>query len=270
MLNFLSGFIAGAAGFAFDLLIAIIIFIVGIFLSNWLVKLVFKTNGIQKLDEGIRSFVRSFMKIFLYVIVFMVSAGTVGIPMTSFVTVLASCGAAIALALQGGLGNLAGGIMILIFKPFKIGDFIEAQGCSGTVNAITIFYTIIKTGDNKTISLPNGALTNSAIINYSTEENRRVDLTFSVSYDADIEKVKSLLLESAANHKLVFKDPAPFARLSVQNASSLDFVLRVWTKSSDYWSVYFDLNETIKKVFDENGIEIPYAQLDVHMNNKNG
>ena len=268
MSNFLNGFIVSAGNFAVKLLIAILIFAVGIIVSRWLIKLVFKFKGIEKLDDGIKSFLKSFLKILLYVVVFMVSAGTVGVSMTSFVTLLASCGAAIALSLQGGLSNLAGGIMILIFKPFKIGDFIEAQGCSGTVNAITIFYTVLKTGDNKTVSLPNGALTNSSIINYSTEDTRRVDFTFSVSYDADINKVKELLIKTASAHELVMDTPAPFARLAKHNASSLDFVLRVWTKNADYWTVNFDLNEQIKEVFDSNGIEIPYNQLDVHIDNK--
>lgn len=268
MKQFFDGLISSAGGFAVKLLVAILIFVVGIIVSKFIVNAIFKLKGVKKLEDGVEGFLRGLLKIVLYFVVFMTSAGIVGIPMTSLVTLLASFGAAIALALQGGLGNLAGGIMILIFKPFKVGDYIEAESCAGTVKSITVFYTVLKTPDNKTVSLPNGALTNSPITNFSTEDTRRIDLTFSVSYDSDIEKVKNLLLENAKAHELVLGDPAPFARLMTQNSSSLDFVLRVWVKKDDFWTVRFDLNESTKKLFDENGIKIPFPQLDVHMGDK--
>lgn len=268
MKTFFDGFINDAGGLALKILLAIVILVVGIIVSKCIVKLIFKLKLVKKLDDGVESFLKGFLKVILYIVVFMISAGTVGISMTSLVTLLASFGAAIALALQGGLGNLAGGIMILIFKPFKVEDYIEAEGCAGTVKAITIFYTVLTTPDNKTVSLPNGALTNSPITNYSTEDIRRVDFTFSVDYSSDIEKVKRILIENASAHELVLPDPAPFARLMTQNTSSLDFVLRVWVKKADYWTVKFDLTESTKKTFDENGIEIPFQQLDVHFDDK--
>lgn len=155
--------------------------------------------------------------------------------------------------------------MLLIFKPFVVGDYIDAGSFSGTVKSITVFYTFITTPDNKVITLPNGNLTNQAIVNYSKENIRRVDLTFSVSYSSDIEQVKKLLLETASSNEAVLNDPAPFARLVSQESSSLDFTLRAWCKGEDYWNVYFDLNEAVKKEFDKNNIEIPFQQLDVHI-----
>ena len=196
----------------------------------------------------------------------MVSAALIiGIPSASFIALLGTAGVAIGLALQGAFSNFAGGVMILIFRPFKVGDYIDASGLSGTVNDISIFYTVLKTPDNKHITIPNGTLMNSSVTNYSAEETRRLDIDFSVSYDSDIEKVKSLILEKANSHSAVLQDPVPFCRLTSQSDSALVFTLRVWCNSGDYWDAKFDLNESIKKAFDENGIVIPYQQLDVHL-----
>ena len=158
--------------------------------------------------------------------------------------------------------------MLLIFRPFKLGDFIDAGGCSGSVVDIGIFYTTLQTGDNKSITIPNGSLMNSNVTNYSVHDTRRVDFVFSVAYGSDVDKVKAILLEEAGKHTLTMKDPAPFCRLSKQNASSLDFTLRVWAKSSDYWTVNFDLLEAINNRLVSEGIEIPFNQLDVHVKNK--
>ena len=189
----------------------------------------------------------------------------IGVPMASLVTVVGSCAVAIGLALQGGLSNIAGGLMLLIFKPFKVGDFISTNGMDGTVKTISIFYTTIVTVDNKIIQLPNGALSNSNIINYSANKTRRVDLDISVSYDSDIEKVKKVLTKILDNQELVLQEEEKFVRLKSHGSSALVFTVRSWVETPNYWTVYFDLMETIKKEFDKNKIEIPYEQVDVHM-----
>ena len=182
----------------------------------------------------------------------------IGIPMTSMLTVFGTATLAFGLALQGGLTNMMGGLMLLIFKPFKVGEFIETHSDSGIVEEITIFYTILKTGDNKKIVIPNGPLSNETIINYSACEKRRLDLNFSVSYDSDIDKVKKILLDTLNEEELVLKDEEIFARLSSHGDSALVFTTRVWVKTVDYWAANFNLQENIKKALDRNKIEIPY------------
>lgn len=244
---------------------AFVIVFVGFRLCKWLLKLIQKGKGFHRLDTGVQTFLISFLNIVLKTLILLTAASVLGVPMTNFVAVLGSAGLAIGLALQGALANFAGGIMILIFKPFEVGDFIESAGVSGTVRSISILYTTLLTPDNRRIVIPNGTLSNATVVDYSSESSRRVELIFSVSYDSDIETVKQTLLDTASAHPLVLKDPAPFARLSKQNDSSLDFVLRVWCQSGDYWTVNFDLNEEVKKVFDQKGIEIPFPQMDVHL-----
>ena len=251
--------------FGLKLLAAIVVLIVGIKLSGLLVKKFNKSRGFEKIDTSVGHFLLSVVKILLYVVVVITAAGIIGIPATSFITVLASAGVAIGLALQGSLANIAGSIMILFFRPFKIGDFIEGNGVSGTVEDITLFYTVIKTPDNKTITCPNGALSNGNIINYSTKDTRRVDLTFSVAYDTDIDRVKAIIMAIIESEDCVLNDPEPFVALSAHNESSIDFVARAWCKSSDYWTLHFNLLEKTKKAFDVAGIEIPFPQMDVHV-----
>ena len=188
--------------------------------------------------------------------------------MASLVALIASAGVAIGLALQGALSNLAGGIMIMILRPFHIGNFVEIDGVSGTVKDVGIFYTVINTGDNKVITIPNGNVMANSITNYSKNDTRRVDLVFGVAYGSDVERVKAILLEEADKHELALKDPAPFARLTEQADNSLDFTLRVWANAGDFWTVKLDLLESINKRLEEEGIEIPYNQLDVHIKNE--
>ena len=180
---------------------------------------------------------------------------------------LASCGVAIGLALQGSLSNFAGGLMILFFKPFKVGDFIEASGESGVVTEITVVYTVLTTPDNKRVTIPNGSLTNSVIENYSAEPLRRVDLTFSTDYGCDIDMVKTVIGKLVEEHPLALAEPEPFVRLSAHGDSALTYAVRVWCKSEDYWTVHFDLTESVKKAFDQHDISIPYPQMDVHIKN---
>ncbi len=242
----------------------LIVLFVGLKVAKVVVNLVAKGKGFQKLEVSVQSFLKSFIKIMLYALVIASTAMIWGIPATSFLTIFASAGIAVGMALQGALSNLAGGIMILIFKPFRVGDYIENSGLAGTVKDITIIYTILVTVDNKIITIPNGNLTNSNVINYSAMPERRVDLTFSASYSDDIEKVEKVLLEVAAASDKVLKDPAPFVRLVAQSASSLDYTFRVWCKGSDYWDVYFDMMEEARKAFAKNGLSIPFQQIDVH------
>ena len=251
------------------LIASIIVIFIGMKLIKFLKKWFKNTPKLEKIDMGVRTFLSSFLGITLYIILFLSVAMILGIPTTSFMTALASCGLAIGLALQGALSNLAGGIMILIFKPFKVGDYITTSSTSGTVSNITIMYTVLTTPDNKVITIPNGTLTNSVIENYSTSEKRRVDLVFTTSYDCDTQKVKSILLDALNNHEKVLKDPEPFARLSKHGDSALEYTVRAWCMSSDYWDVNFDLIETVKKEFDLNGISIPFPQMDIHINNSN-
>lgn len=257
-----------ATSLGLKILISILILVVGLFLIKWIKKFLKYSAKLNKIDMGIRSFLASFSTIALYALLFITIAMILGVPVTSFITVLASCGVAIGLALQGALSNFAGGIMILLFKPFKVGDFIEAAGESGTVAEVSVVYTVLMTPDNKRITIPNGSLTNSVIENYSAEKLRRVDLTFSTAYSCDIEQVRGIIYKVASSHPMALKDPEPFVRLSKHNESSLDYTVRVWCDGANYWDVYFDVIEGVKRAFDENGIEIPYPQMDVHVKNQ--
>ena len=249
------------------ILSSLIVLIIGLKVIKWLKKWLKTSSRLDKLDDGIRTFLSSFSSIALYIVLFITIAMMMGIPTTSFITALASCGVAIGLAMQGSLSNFAGGIMILLFKPFKVGDYINAGGNSGTVSEITVVYTVITTPDNKVITIPNGTLSNSVIENYSAKDLRRVDLTFDTSYTSDVDKVKNVLSGVVNAHNLVLKDPEPFVRLSSHNESALTYTVRVWCKAEDYWAVNFDLLEQVKKKFDEENIEIPFPQVDVHVKN---
>lgn len=250
------------------LIIALLVLIIGSLLIKFVMKLLNKRKLGKHEDPTVRRFLMNFIKIGLNILLVVTVIAIMGVPMASVVAVIASAGVAVGLALQGSLSNLAGGIMILIFRPFKLGDFIEVGGMSGSVMDIGIFYTTLKTGDNKSITIPNGALMNDKVINYSVHETRRVDFTFSVAYGSDVDKVRAILLEEAEKHEKALKDPAPFCRLSKQNENSLDFVLRVWVNSADYWTVNFDVLEAVNNRLKEEGIEIPFKQMDVHVKNK--
>lgn len=247
---------------------AALVLIIGLKLCKWFIKRVSKAKFYVKLDKGIQTFITSALKIVLYAFVIIIVVTILGVPQSSFVSLLTSAGVAIGLALQGSLSNFAGGILILIFKPFRVGDYIEAQMVQGTVQDINVIYTVITTFDNKKITLPNGALTNSNIINYSAMTTRRVDLTFSVSYDSDIDFVKELILKNVKDNPLVLEDPAPFVGLKAQGDSALQFIMQAWCNKEDYGTVLFGLNENIKKEFDKNNVQIPYPQMDVHIKEK--
>lgn len=247
------------------IIVGLVILIIGFNIINIIEKKLKKPHKFSRIDQTVKSFLISFTTISLKILLMVIFLSIVGVPMASLVTIIGSCAVAIGLALQGGLSNIAGGLMILIFKPFKVGDFINTNGYEGTVKAITMFYTVINTLDNRIIHLPNGSLSNSNIVNYTANKERRVDIDFSVSYNSDIEEVKKVVNEVIDKHELIIHDKEKFIRLNKHEESALIFTLRVWVKTEDYWKVYFDLMEQIKEAFDKNNIEIPFNQLDVHM-----
>lgn len=219
----------------------------------------------KNVDPLLESFTSSMLKTLLYVVLFFLIIGIAGVKATSLLTVLGTAGLAVGLALQGSLSNLAGGLLILFFKPFTKGEFISASsGVEGTVEKIQILYTILTTTDNRVIIVPNSQLANNAITNVSRNPIRRLDMVFSVSYDTPTEKVKEILNKIANAHPAVLKDKPFNIRMSVQNASSLDFICRVWVKKEDYWNTKFDFNEIVKAEFDANNIEIPYQKIDIY------
>ncbi len=250
------------------IILAIIVLIIGL----WIIKLFIKglNKGMEKgdVDISLRKFLGNLAGILLKVLLLISVASMIGIATTSFIAILGAAGLAVGLALQGGLANFAGGIIILIFKPFKVGDFIEAQGYLGTVREISIFTTILKTPDNKTVIIPNGALSNGSMVNFSTEQTRRVEFVFGIGYNDDILKVKNVLNSIVEADTRIFKDPKPIIAVGELADSSVNFKVMVWCSSSDYWSVFFDTNEKVKLTFDKEGISIPFPQRDVHMYNE--
>ena len=242
-------------------LLAIVVWFVGKFIVNKIMGLVGKIKVLDKIEPNSRTFVLSALKGFLYVVLIVSIVAILGVPMASVITVLGTAGAAIALSLQGSLSNLAGGIMLVIFRPFKVGDFVEASGVTGTVKEITLFYTVLNTVDNCRINVPNGALMNANIIDYSAEETRRVDLTFASAKSEDPQKIQTLMLEVMDGNEKVLKDPAPFARLSGGTNEAMQFTARAWCKTADYWDVYFDLTQAITEKLGENGVQAPAVRV---------
>jgi small conductance mechanosensitive channel len=216
-------------------------------------------------DRSLHAFLRTAIKVLLLFLTVLMVAPVLNIPVTSLVAVLSVVGLAISLAIQNSLSNVAGGIQLLTSKPFKIGDYVEAGGSAGTVVYVGVFYTKIHSTDNKLIQIPNSQITADKIINYTAEPERRVDLTFTVSYDAPVETVKGAIAQVMGSHPLTLTTPEPFVRVSKYGDSSIEYTLRVWCATGDYWTVYFDLLEQVKAVFDREGIEMTYPHLNVHM-----
>lgn len=243
---------------------AIIIFVVGRFLISFLKKLLAKILSKRHIDPGIQSFVKSLVNILLTILLIIAVIGKLGVETTSFAALLASAGVAIGMALSGNLQNFAGGLIVLLFRPYKVGDWIESQGVSGTVREIQIFHTILTTADNKVIYIPNGALSSGTVTNYSREETRRVDWVIGVEYGENFDKVESTVQRIIAADKRILDTPEPFIALHALDASSVNVVIRVWVKTADYWGVYFDMNKTIYTVFNKEGIGFPFPQLTVH------
>ncbi len=250
------------------LLLTIVVLIVGLWIVKLLVKATNKAMERSGVEASLRKFLSTLFRVLLKVLLLISVATMLGIETTSFVAILGAAGLAVGLALQGGLANFAGGVLILIFKPFKVGDFIDAQGHAGVVSEITVFTTVLKTPDNKTIIIPNGALSNGSMVNYSTEEKRRVDMVFGIGYGDDISKAKQILRRIVDEDERVLKDPAPQIVVAELADSSVNFNFRVWCTGADYWDIFFDMNEKVKLEFDKEGISIPFPQRDVHLYNQ--
>lgn len=244
---------------------AIVVLVIGWWLIGKVVNLTVKAMEKNELDVTLQRFLSSIIGIGLKALLIISVASMVGIATTSFVAVLGAAGLAIGLALQGSLSNFAGGVLLILFKPYKVGDFIEAQGHAGVVQSIQIFNTVMKTGDNKTIIIPNGPISNGSITNYSTEDTRRVDMSFGIGYDDDIDAARDALEEIIAADDRILKDPAHLIVVAELADSSVNFTVRVWVNSADYWGVFFAMQETVKKTFDAKKISIPYPQQDVHL-----
>lgn len=247
-----------------DLLGAIIIYIVGRFIIKQVGRLLARILEKRKLEISVQTFLRSLVSILLNLILAFAIVSRLGVETTSFAALLASAGVAIGMALSGNLSNFAGGLIILVFKPFKVGDYIEGQNANGTVREIQIFHTILTTVDNKVIYVPNGALSSNAITNYSKQETRRAEWVFGVEYGEDFEKVKAVLQRIIDADPRILKDPAPMIALGALSASSVDIKVRAWAKTADYWDVYFDMNKIVYDAFNKEGIGFPFPQLTVH------
>ncbi len=247
------------------ILMAILVLFVGLRIIKVVTKGINKAMIKRNVDDSLRPFLISMLNILLKVMLFISVIQMIGIETTSFVAVLASAGLALGLALSGTLQNFAGGVIILLFKPFKKGDFIEAQSYTGTVFAIQIFATILKTVDNKTVFIPNGPLSSGSLINYTAEDTRRVDMTFGVSYSAPLDKVRNILQKLLDEDPRVMKESANLIAVASLGDNSVNFTVRVWVQSPDYWPLFFDFQEKVKIAFDQEGISIPFPQMDVHL-----
>lgn len=248
---------------------AVLVLILGTWIIKALVRAFSRIMDKRDIDASLKPFLKNIVSVILRVLLVISVLGMLGIEMTSFIAIIGAAGLAIGMALSGTLQNFAGGVMILLFKPFKVGDYIEAQGFSGTVNQIQIFNTILKTPDNKTIIIPNGGLSTSAMTNYSTEATRRVDWTIGIGYGDDAAKAEAVIRKLLAEDERILQEPDVFVAVSALADSSVNFVVRAWVKAEDYWGVYFDMNRKVYEVFDKEGLNIPFPQMDVHIHQSN-
>ena len=264
-----SGFFSGVMDYFRNILplliIAVIVLVLGILLSRIISRIASKAMKRSNMDNAARSFIVSVIRVVLYAVVIIMALSVLNVPMSSIITILGAAGLAASLALQNCLTNLCGGFIILCSKPFSAGDTVELDGTVGVVQAIGILYTKLNTFDGKTILIPNGNVTSARLINYTETPTRRVDLTFDISYDADFNLARSLILTAAMEDPLILSDPAPIVRMAAHKESAIAIDVRVWVKNDDFMEVSYTLNETVKRIFDRSGIEIPYNQLDVHI-----
>ncbi len=254
-----------AVEYGTGLLYAVIVLIIGLWIAGMITKSTKKAMLKSKMDDSLVPFLTSLIGTILKILVVISALGMLGIEMTSFIAILGAAGLAVGMALSGTLQNFAGGVMILIFKPFKVGDFINAQGHSGTVKAIQIFNTILNTPDNKVIIIPNGGLSNSSMTNFSALETRRVDWSFGIAYGDDVAKAEEVLNKLISADKRILKDPAPFIGLGALADSSVNITVRVWVNAADYWGVFFDMNKSVYNTFGNEGLNFPFPQMDVHL-----
>jgi small conductance mechanosensitive channel len=256
-----------ATSYGLKLLMAIVVLIIGLMIIRALTKGIVRVMGKANVSESLVPFLRSLISVALKIMLIISVMGMIGIQMTSFIAVLGAVGLAVGLALQGTLQNFAGGVIILLFKPYKVGDYIETNGYAGSVREIQIFTTVLTTPDNKTIIIPNSPIATGSMINYSAQDKRRVDFSFGIGYDDDMEKARNIILDIVNSDSRIDKDPEPFVRVAELADSSVNFATRVWSDASNYWDIFFDITEKVKKEFDKQGISIPYPQQDVHVYN---
>ena len=247
------------------LVVGLLILVIGLWVAGAISRAAQKLMAARKFDAALQSFLGSMIGIVLKILVVITALGTLGIEMTSFVAILGAASLAVGMALSGTLQNFAGGVMILIFKPFKVGDVLQAQGYTGSVSEIQIFNTILKTPDNKTIIIPNGGLSTGSMVNFSTEARRRVDWTIGIGYGDDVDKARAVIKSMVDADKRILQDPAPAIVVSELADSSVNFAVRAWVEAADYWGVFFDMNENVYKTFDKEGLNIPFPQMDVHV-----
>ena len=258
----ISGFLTTAG---VDLLRGLGVLAVGLFLVHWILKLLDRYEKRLNMEATMKGFIKNLVRVILYILVVLTTVSVMGVPMTSIVTLLASAGVAVSLAMQGVLSNLIGGFILILFKPIRAGEYVKIGDNEGTVQTVGAYYTELITPDNKHLSLPNGTLTNTPITNFSREGTRRLDLTFSVDYSSNLDEVYSVLNNLVSGEKDILPDPAPQIVLLRCAESSLDFAVRVWVRTGDYWPVNFRLLDGGKRALDDAGISIPYPQMDVHV-----
>ncbi len=244
---------------------AILTLIIGWWIIKVIQRAIRKTFDKREIEPSLKGFLNSMIGILLKILLIISVVGMMGVQMTSFIAILGAAGLAVGMALSGTLQNFAGGVIILLFKPFKVGDFISAQGHMGSVNEIQIFNTILKTPDNKTIIIPNGGLSTSSMTNFSAEPRRRVDFVFGIAYGDDVDKAKKVLRGLIDADSRILQEPEPFIAVTELGDSSVNIVVRVWAEATNYWGIYFDLNENVYKTFDKEGLNIPFPQMDVHI-----
>lgn len=244
----------------------VLILLIGHFIISYVMRIIKRAFGHGKLDKSLAEFLLKTINTVLHILIILSALNTIGISTTGLLAALSAAAVAVAVALKDSLGNVAGGILLLVSPRFLCGDYIEAGGDEGTVVQVDLLHTTVRTIDNKLVSIPNGVLINSHITNYTREEKRRVDIAFAVPYEADIEKTKGIILSVISNHPLVLSEPEkPMARVMKYNDSSVEVITRSWCNTRDYWNVYFDLNEQIREALQENDITIPYNQIDIHI-----
>lgn len=250
--------LVGAGG---NIVLAIVITIVGHFVIRFLMKMLRKLKGFEKLDQTMTRFILNLIKWLLYVMLIIGVISILGLPMAQVIAVLASAGVAVGLALQGALSNLAGGILLMVLRPFNVGDYVDAAGASGVVQSINLFYTVILTIDNKRITVPNGSLMNSNVVDYTAEPLRRVDLVFSCAKSEKPAEIQQCILDAVAGSRFALQEPAPFARISGGTNEAMEFTVRVWCKTENYWDLYFELNQSIVEAFAQKGVQAPALRV---------
>ena len=244
-----------------NVVLAIVISIAGFLLIKYLMKLLRRLKGFEKLDQTMVRFILNFIKWGLYVMLIIAVISILGVPMAQVIAVLASAGVAIGLALQGALSNLAGGILLMVMRPFNVGDYVDAAGASGVVHSINLFYTVILTIDNKRITVPNGSLMNSNVVDYTAEPMRRVDLVFSCAKSEKPAEIQKCILDAIATSQYALQEPAPFAHISGGTNEAMEFTVRVWCKTESYWDLYFELNQSIVEAFAAKGVQAPALRV---------